>query len=47
LLDRSLDEPGEQRMRLEGAALELGVELDSDEPRMVWALDDLWKLVVR
>src|SRR5690348_3980010 len=36
LLHGGPDEPGEQGMRLERAALELSVELDSDEPLAVW-----------
>src|SRR5690606_3165968 len=38
---RGGDEAGEQRMRLERAALELGVELHADEPRVIGTLDDL------
>src|SRR5437763_11543886 len=47
LLQRSLDEAGEERMRLERAALQLGVKLDANEPRMVRPLDNLRQLVVR
>src|SRR6185295_10367303 len=46
LLEGRFNEAGEQRMRFERAALELGMELDADEPRMVGALDDLGQLVV-
>ena len=41
LLERGADEPGEQRMRLERAALEFGMKLDPDEPRVIGAFDDL------
>src|SRR5262245_26810753 len=46
LLQRGLDEPGEQGMRLERPTLQLRVELDPDEPRVVGPLDDLGQLVV-
>ena len=41
-----LDEPGEQRMRLERLRLELGMELDRDVPGMRRQLDDLDELAV-
>src|SRR5207248_7797606 len=41
LLDRRLDEGGEQRVRLERAGFQLRVELHPDEPRMILVLDDL------
>src|SRR5947209_10189108 len=34
VLDRSADEPGEQRMRPGGSALELGMRLSTDDERM-------------
>ena len=43
---RRPDEAGEQRVRLERAALQLGMELDADEPGMVGPLDDLGQLAV-
>src|SRR3954469_3729684 len=46
LLQRSFDEAREQGMRLERPALQLGMELDADEPRMVGTFDDLGQLVV-
>src|SRR5690348_5943928 len=45
LLGRA-DEAGEQGVRLEGPALQLRVELDAHEPRMVRPLADLRKLSV-
>jgi len=39
LFDCRLDETREQWMRLERAALELGVKLDADEPRVAGTLD--------
>src|SRR5437667_12605013 len=39
LLYRRADKGGKQRMRLERARLELGVELDADEPGMILILD--------
>src|SRR4051794_24195636 len=47
LLDRGFDEACEQRMGLERAALELRMELDANEPRVVGTLDDLRQLAVR
>src|SRR5882672_7347828 len=41
LVECSLYERGEQRVRLERPRLQLGVELDADEPRVVADLDDL------
>src|SRR3954468_13846670 len=41
-----LDEPGEQRMRLERLRLELGMELHRDVPRVRRQLDDLDELAV-
>src|SRR5438874_2050469 len=46
LLHGRFDEAREQRMRLERPALELGMELDADEPRMVGPLDDFGQLTV-
>src|SRR6185369_8818526 len=47
LLQCCSDEAGEERVRLERPALQLRMELDADEPRMVGALDDLGQLIVR
>lgn len=47
LLDRRLDETCEQRMRIEGLALQLRVELHADEPGVVRALDDFRQCAVR
>src|SRR6476646_10274567 len=41
-----LDEPGEQRVRLERLRLELGMELHGHVPRMRRQLDDLDELAV-
>src|SRR5262249_16941873 len=41
-----LDEPGEQRMRPQRLRLELGVELNGNEPGMVRQLDHLDELAV-
>ena len=41
LLHRRRNERREQRMRVEGAGFELGVELHADEPGVVGQLDDL------
>src|SRR6516165_6712764 len=47
LLHGGPHERGKQRVRLEGARLELGVELDADEPGMVLAFDHLRQEAVR
>ena len=39
------DEPRKQRMRAHGPRLQLGMELDREEPRVVGQLDDLDQLV--
>src|SRR3989344_5532835 len=41
LRDRGLDEAGEERMRIEWLALELGMVLHPDEPAVIGPLDDL------
>src|ERR1700691_2317982 len=46
LLHRSLYEGGEERVRLEGLALQLGMELNADEPGMVGEFDDLGQRAV-
>src|SRR5262245_2860334 len=46
MIQRGLDERGEQRMRLPGTRAELGVELARDEPRVVAQLDDLHEPLV-
>ena len=46
LLDRRLDEGGEERMRLKRAGGELGVELDAHEPGMIGALHDFRQLTI-
>src|SRR5579872_3095258 len=40
LFERGPDERFEQRVRLERARFQLGMELDADEPRMLGDLDD-------
>ena len=49
-MDRAIeggcDKAAEQGMRLVGAALEFGVELYADEPRMLGYLNDLNKALV-
>src|SRR6516162_3303728 len=47
LLERGLDERLEQRVRLERARLQLGVELNPDEPRVLGDFDDLRQQPVR
>src|SRR5215471_3169578 len=47
LIDRSADERGEQRMRLEWPRFELRVELHADEPGMIWPFDNLRQQTVR
>ena len=47
LLDRRADEGGKQRVRLEGAAFQLRVELHADEPGVVRVLDRLGQEPVR
>src|SRR5690348_9495591 len=46
LLQRRFHETREQGMRLDRAALELGMELDADEPGMVRSFHDLRQLTV-
>src|SRR5450759_1410588 len=41
LSDRGRDEALEQRMRVEGLRLQLGMILHADKPRMRWDFDDL------
>jgi hypothetical protein len=41
LVDRSTDERGKKRVRLERPRLELGVELHPDEPGMIFIFDHL------
>ena len=45
--ERGPDEVPEQRVGTVGTALELGVELARDEPRVIGQLDDLHQLAVR
>src|SRR5262245_52365911 len=40
-VERRFYERSEERVRVEGLRLELGVELHADEPRMLLELDDL------
>ncbi len=47
MLCRGFDERGEQRVRPGRPALELGVELTGDEPRVIGQLDHLHQTVVR
>ena len=47
LLDRRLDERGEQRVRRERPGFQLGMVLHADEPRMVGALAELRQHAVR
>src|SRR5690349_14740116 len=47
VLDRGAHEVAEQRVRLHGLGLELGVELHADEPGMVRQFDDLDQVVLR
>lgn len=41
LLNGGFDEAFEKRVRIEWAALEFGVELDADEPRVIRVFDRL------
>ena len=40
LVECGAHEGSEQRVRLEGLGFQLGMELDADEPGMIWKLDD-------
>jgi hypothetical protein len=44
---RGAHEVREKRVRGEGFAFQLGVELDADEPGVVFDLDDLWQFAIR
>jgi len=45
--ERRLDEPREERMRRVRLALELGVELATQEPGVVGKLDNLAEMMIR
>src|SRR5260370_41497392 len=47
LIERGADERGEERVRLEWARFELGVELHADVPGVIGKLDDLRQNAVR
>ncbi len=47
LLQCCADKAGEQGMRIKRLALQLGVELNTDEKRVVGALDDFRQQTVR
>src|SRR5262249_12461770 len=47
MVERGLDERGEERMRIPGARAELRVELAGHEPWVIGQLDDLDELLVR